>query len=267
MKVGFLGPKGTYSYEAALKAGEGLELIELENIDRCVESVVKKEVEMSVLPIENSTNGSVAGAFDALMRIPVVDGHAAVVATKEIVVDISHCLVGYRESNVVYSHPQVWGQVKEWMKRHLSGVETVDVSSTSKGALIAESQKAMGISSEAAAVVHGTPVLEREINDKKGNQTRFLLLTCPEALGLFTPVPSKKTLLKLQVEHTRIGALSEALQVLSEYGMNLTFITSRPDPEREWQYIHFIESTGGEIEQAITKLREHRCNVCVLGNY
>jgi len=204
-------------------------------------------------------------------------------------VAVKHCLLGFastatkngddkdgrdgRDGNdlshikKLYSHPQAWGQCKEFLDKYLKTAERHDVSSTSKAAEIASQDKSgesAALSSEIAAELFGLDVLAKEINDKKGNSTRFFVIRRKDDDGMpstttpatTTPPPSVssnannwKSLVTFTIEHSNPGALANCLTVFSSHGINLTSINTRPSGVRNWHYVFFVEFKGRKTEE------------------
>jgi prephenate dehydratase len=177
----------------------------------------------------------------------------------------------------LYSHPQAWGQCKSFLTRYLKTAERHDVSSTSKAAEIASQDKSgesAALSSFIAAELFGLDVLAKEINDKKGNSTRFFVIRRKESTTTSssssssspTPTPTTtaittsttakpnsdgenwKSLITFTIDHSNPGALANCLTVFSSHGINLTSINTRPSGVRNWHYIFFVEFKGRKIE-------------------
>jgi prephenate dehydratase len=153
----------------------------------------------------------------------------------------------------VYSHPQAWGQCSVFLSTYLKGVETFDVSSTSRAAEMAKEDKTgttAAISSEIAASHYGLDVLGKCIEDREDNTTRFFILrkvAAPDMLHLQPAEPSaaaSKSLVSFTVPHHAPGALANVLDYFRKAGLNLTSINSRPSLIRPFQYLFFVEFEG-----------------------
>ncbi|UKZ55486.1 hypothetical protein TrVGV298_009310 [Trichoderma virens] len=249
-------------------------------IDDVFDQVQFGEVKAGVVPIENSTNGSVVFTLDNLAdrngryKDITVDG--------EIFVNLddhgdgsgtctptlndprpskpkSKPLANLRHIKRLYSHPQAFGQCNAFISTYLKGVEIFDVSSTSKAAEIV-SQDTTGtwaaISSELAAnLMHGLDMLARSIEDRDDNTTRFLIIgkntTVPKDWNLVKQSVGEattRTLVSFTVPHTSPGALAEVLSGFKAYNLNLTSINSRPSLLAPFQYIFFIEFEGSKYD-------------------
>jgi prephenate dehydratase len=229
-----------------------------------------------VIPFENSTNGSVVQTLDLLADRQGLNKNITVCG--EYFLTVEHCLIIRREPSSttatsdhsnedifksitkLYTHPQAWGQCEKFLGRYFKGIERQDVSSTSKAVEIVskndDDHHEAAIASRLAAEYHGAFVLQRHIEDRADNTTRFLILrnelsersssvtsllktTTTNNINLETT--KKKTLISFMIEHSAPGALADALSVFKKHGLNLTSINSRPSLVRPWQYIFFVE--------------------------
>ncbi|KAI4640741.1 hypothetical protein J4E93_008332 [Alternaria ventricosa] len=201
--VAFLGPEGSYTHQAALSAfppttptTPPVTLTPSITIEDVFSAVQSRTAYRGVVPFENSSNGSVVFTLDLFADLN--NKYPDILVTGEAYVAVKHCLLGYANASgsqdgdgdgrdgrdgtdfshikKLYSHPQAWGQCKNFLDKYLKTAERHDVSSTSKAAEIASQDKtgeSAALSSEIAAELFGLDVLAKEINDKKGNSTRF----------------------------------------------------------------------------------------------
>ena len=232
-----------------------------------------------VVPFENSSNGSVVFTLDLFADLN--NKYPDILVCGEAYVHVKHCLLGYSSnpstpdySNIkkLYSHPQAWGQCKNFLTRYLKTAERHDVSSTSKAAEIASKDKSgesAALSSFIAAELFGLNVLAKEINDEKGNSTRFFVIRRKDDKTTSTNSTAKtssnrdnwKSLITFTIEHSNPGALANCLTVFSSHGINLTSINTRPSGVRNWHYVFFVEFKGrktengqGEVNAALREL-------------
>ncbi|KAK0732763.1 Prephenate dehydratase-domain-containing protein, partial [Apiosordaria backusii] len=252
-KVAFLGPVASYSHQATKLAfpDENVnELIPVKTIREVFDVVQAGTTEYGVVPFENSTHGPVSFTLDALADRQ--DDLADVVVCGEVYLGVHHYLLGYGSlQNVkrVLSHPQAFGQTTKWFKKNLPGVETVEVSSTSRAAEMASEDK----TGESAAVAglmagerYGLEVLGSKIEDREDNTTRFFVI---RRKGGGEVLKGKgKNLVSFSVgSHDEPGALAEVLGCFKQRGLNLTSINSVPglrEGMRPFEYLFFIEFEG-----------------------
>ena len=226
-------------------------------------SVQQRQTDYAIIPVENSSNGSVVQTLDLLADRNSLYKDVEVCA--EHYLTVHHCFMvrkgalstdqpDYSSITKLYTHPQAWGQCETFLSKYFKGVERQDVSSTSKAAEIVskETTECSGaIASRFAAGYHGVDILEENIEDKADNTTRFLILRNvnserPDRLPLQHSKPGAspailKTLILLMVDHESPGALADALSVFKNHGLNITSINTRPSQKRAWQYVFFVE--------------------------
>jgi len=264
MRIAFLGPTATFTHEAAInRFGGSAEYLPQPTIADVFEAVERGQVAYGVVPVENSTEGSVTYTLDMLVD-------TAVHICAEIYMHIHHNLLARcapSDIQVIYSHPQVFGQCRRWLHRNLPEVSQVEVSSTAEAcARAAEEPGSAAIAGELAAVEYGLPVREARIEDFSDNITRFLVL------GRQQPEPTgdDKTSMMFVIRD-RVGALYDSLCPFREHGINLTFIESRPSRRKRWEYYFFVDFAGHvaepRVRQALEELSEYCQFVKILGSY
>lgn len=221
-----------------------------------------------MIPLENSTNGSVVQTLDLLADRDNL--YKDVRVCGEHYLTVHHCLLvrksafpsgqpSYDSVTRLYTHPQAWGQCEAFLSEHFKGVERQDVSSTSKAAEIVSAcveERSAAIASRFAAEYHGVDVLEANIEDKLDNTTRFLLLRNKQSERTSrlafedvkgdqsALITTRKTLISFTINQTSPGALADALLIFKTHGMNLTSINTRPSRKRPWDYVFFVECGG-----------------------
>ncbi|MEA2287865.1 MAG: prephenate dehydratase [Solirubrobacteraceae bacterium] len=278
MRVGFLGPAGTYSEEAVL-AGAGaadLEPVPLPTVHDAVAAVREGRVERALVPIENSLEGSVNATLDALAQ-----GDGGVQITGELVHPIHHCLIAraavpLERIAAVTSHPQASGQCAAYLRSRLPGATVLTAASTADAVrLVAERPPGDGepwaaIGSRAAAALYGCAVLEGDVEDPPGSETRFVWIarTPPDPE---TGRAWKTALLFWEPDDDRPGWLVRCLAEFADRGVNLTRIESRPRREGLGSYMFFVDLDGytgtPAVAAAIEALRAHAAAVRVLGSF
>lgn len=266
-RVAYLGPPGTNSEVAALRAAPGDELVPFPTITRAVRAVEQQLADIAVVPIENSLQGSVTETVDLLVH------DEALAICGELVLPIEHCLMVHpgapRESiTVIYSHPQSLGQCRQYLETHFPDVRTEAALSNAEAvAIMMRTAGAAAIGPERAAEIYGAQILERNIEDARSNKTRFVLL------GTETPPRSghDKTSLAFAVAHDRPGTLVSVLHEFSDRGINLTKIESRPSGGELGVYIFLIDVEGHRddalVAQALAAVREQANFFRVFGSY
>jgi chorismate mutase / prephenate dehydratase len=275
LSVACLGPSGTFSEQAALRAfGHGAQLVLEPGIPEVFRAVAAGSVDFGVVPVENSTEGSVSQTLDALAFGSSGSAWVAgdVRICGELSLKIDQQLMARSDARDVLpqrivSHAQSLAQCREWLDVHYPGVERIAVQSNSEAArLAAESPQIMAIGPALAAEQHGLDVVAANIQDSVFNTTRFVVIgrDAVPASG------ADKTSLVLSVNNEP-GALSRLLAPLAEAGIDVMRIESRPARERAWEYVFFIDFEGHSdderIRTALTKMQPFCSSLRVLGSY
>jgi chorismate mutase/prephenate dehydratase len=265
LTVAFLGPEGTFSHLASLsKFGNSSHFAPVESISEVFAQVERNHSDYGVVPVENSWAGVVPETLDTFMN-----SNLRVVS--EIYQPIQHNLLTRCESleqvKRLYTHFQPLAQCRQWLRNHLSHVEEIEASSTSKAAeLASHDPESAAIATTLAAERYDLPILCEHIEDNSTNHTRFLVLGYNEP----EPTGKDKTSLMFSV-HNRAGELVHALNAFEKYDVNLTMIESRPTKTAAWQYLFYIDVQGHTKDVTVTKaislLKEHSLFVRVLGSY
>jgi chorismate mutase/prephenate dehydratase len=267
LKVAFLGPEGTFTQTAVLTHfGHSVRALPLASIDEVFHEVEAGSADFGVVPIENSSEGTVNHTLDRFLSSPLK-------ICGEVELRIRQHLMGSMNALGrivrVCSHPQSLAQCREWLEEHLPGIEQVPVSSNAEGARRARDEKGTAaIAGDTAAEVYGLKVLAAEIEDRADNTTRFLVL----GPKLFAPSGEDRTTLLVSVLHTDApGALYRLLEPLAKHRVSLTRIESRPSRRRKWDYVFFIDFEGHVEDQHIAKalaaLKKRASLFRVLGSY
>ncbi len=266
VSVAFQGERGAYSEEAALEYfGSGVELYPMPYLSDVFKAVENGMVDMAIVPIENTIEGSVSETYDLLLRTTakIVGEHA---------LRISHCFMILSDSDPsevveVWSHPQALSQCRGFIEsRRLRPVPYYDTAGSAKMIREMGMKKAGAIASCRAAEYYGLKVVERGIEDSKNNFTRFIVLGKDGA----QPTGRDKTTVIFGVRD-RPGALYYALKHFAENGINLTKIESRPTKDRPWEYYFFIDFDGHledeRVKQSLDALKREVTFLKILGSY
>ena len=267
LKVAFLGPEGTFTQTAVLNHfGHSVRALPLASIDEVFHEVESASADFGVVPIENSTEGTVNHTLDRFLSSPLK-------ICGEVELRVRHHLMGNMNALArierICSHPQSLAQCRQWLEEHLPGIEQVPVSSNAEGARRARDEKgSAAIAGETAAEVYGLKLLAAEIEDRSDNTTRFLIL----GRKLFTPSGEDRTTLLVSVGHTDApGALYRLLEPLARHRISLTRIESRPSRRRKWDYVFFMDFEGHadepHIAKALAALKKRASLFRVLGSY
>jgi prephenate dehydratase len=277
MRLGYLGPEGTFTEEAALPAASaaGAELIPFGTVGDTVAAVVDEAVDAALVPIENSLGGSVTATIDALTAEPRLR------MVGEEVLAVRQCLIArasipLEAIEVVLSHPQALAQSARFLRERLPGARLVTTASTAEAvrALGGQPTGTAAIAGAAAARRHGGVVLAEGIEDEAGNATRFAWLAREGARPFPPPAPGaafRTSVLFSGAGDASPGWLVACLAELSTRGVNLVKIESRPARSRLGHYLFLADCEGGADEPAVAAaveaLRAHTDQVRVLGSY
>jgi len=267
LKVAFLGPEGTFTQAAVLKHfGSSVRALPLGAIDEVFHEVEGGIADFGVVPIENSSEGTVNHTLDMFLS-------SSLKICGEVELRIHHHLMGrmnrLADIERVCAHGQALAQCRRWLDIELPDVERVAVASNAEGARRARDERgSAAIASRAAADIYGLTVLANEIEDRRDNTTRFLVV----GRKLFSASGSDRTTLLVSAMHTDdAGALFRLLQPLAEHGVNMTRIESRPSHKRKWDYVFFIDVEGHvsdpPVAKALASLEKRASLFKILGSY
>ncbi|MGI9592430.1 MAG: prephenate dehydratase [Myxococcota bacterium] len=239
VRVGYLGPEGTFSHLAAREQfGELADLQPQASIAEVFSGVERGKVELGIVPVENTTDGIVTQSYD---RLPEFEGTLC----GELLLRISHDLFSQSgrigEVRRVVSHPQPLAQCREWLERHLPGVDRVEAASTVAACRLAsEDPGVAAIGGAAAGQAAGLATIEAAIEDRRDNTTRFLLI------GRQAPAPSGNDLTSVvfTLRKDESGALHRLLEPFARTGVNLTSLQLRPIKGKPWEYLFFLDLEG-----------------------
>lgn len=267
LKVAFLGPEGTFTQQAVFKQfGHSVRALALPTIEDVFHEVEAGSADFGIVPIENSTEGTVNHTLDRFLVSPL---HIC----GEVELRIHQYLMGRMKSlehvQRLCSHQQSLAQCRQWLDEHLPQVDRVAVASNAEGARRArDEQGTAAIAPQAAAEVYGLDVLFAEIEDRPDNTTRFLVV------GNKTFRPSgqdKTTLLVSQRKTDAPGALYLLLEPLARNSISMTRIESRPSRRGKWDYVFFIDIEGHVEDKAVAAalidLKRRASLFRVLGSY
>ncbi len=264
IRIGYLGPPGTFSHVAAVRQfGSTVEFVQQTDIESVFEDVQAGRVNYGVVPYENSIGGSVTDTLDAFR-----DHEVTVYA--EALVEVQHALLAncpLEEITAIHSKPQVFTQCRKWLQNRFPAVESISRASTAHA--VEEAARTPGVAaigSPLAGEIYGVKVLFEGISHKTDNITRFLVIGTEEAL----PTGEDRT----SVMFTTVdapGALVEVLNCFRDAEVNLSHIDKRPSGRENWRYTFFVDALGHRTEDrmqaAIAAARAHCVDLKVLGSY
>jgi chorismate mutase/prephenate dehydratase len=267
LKVAFLGPEGTFTHAAVTRHfGHSVRALPLPDIEDVFHEVESGSADFGVVPIENSTEGTVRHTLDMFMSSPLK-------ICGEVELAIRHHLLGRMRSlgdvRRICAHGQALAQCRSTLDGILPGVEKIAVSSNAEGARRARDESGTAaIASEVAAHIYGLETLVAEIEDSPDNTTRFHIV----GRALLAPSGRDKTTILMSIAETDSpGALHRLLEPLARHGVSMTRIESRPSRQRKWHYVFFADLDGHaadpNLAAALEELERTASLFKVLGAY
>ena len=265
LRVAYLGPEYTYSHEAArMRFGASAEFGAEPSIAAVFAALDTSRADFGVVPVENSSEGSVTLTLDLLIDTPLV-------IIGEVLLPIRHALMSRAGDAaaiaVIYSHQQSLGQCRNYLAANFPHCRLEAMASNTAGAARAAGEPdAAAIASEAAAAPYGLSVIARNIQDSAQNTTRFLVIGRNPAGRSGTDKTSA-----LFAVRDEVGALNQALNIFARNQINITKIESRPLRSRPWEYLFFVDLHGHRedagLKRALAALERKALFLKVLGSY
>jgi len=268
LKIGFLGPEGTFTQTAVFKHfGHSVRALPFHTIDEVFQEVECGAADFGVVPIENSTEGSVNNTLDMFLTSPLK-------IAGEIELKIEQHLMGKVQGleNIerICAHEQSLAQCRGWLREYLPQIELIGMSSNAAGARRARDEDGTAaIGPEVAADVYELKIMVNNIEDRPDNATRFLVV----GRELLAASGKDKTTILVSTSDTAGGAgvLHTLLQPLAEKGVSMTRIESRPSRRKKWDYVFFIDIEGhaeeAPVAEALANLEKNSSLFRVLGAY
>jgi chorismate mutase/prephenate dehydratase len=264
-RIAFLGPEHTYSHEAArARFGSSVEFVAEPTIAAVFQAIENQRADFGVVPVENSTEGSVTLTLDQLIDTPLV-------IIGEILLPIRHVLAS-RDGDPdairrIVSHQQSLAQCRDYLAANFAHCELEPAASNAVAAkLAAEDRTCAAIASRAAADAYGLRVIAENVQDLAQNTTRFLVIGAHpvERTG------ADKTTALFAVAD-KVGALYQTLGLFAKNGINISKIESRPLRSRPWEYLFFVDFAGhrddARVRRTLAALGRKALFLKVLGSY
>jgi prephenate dehydratase len=268
-RIAFQGELGAFSEEAVQRAfGTGAEPVPCRENRDVSRQVAHDQVDAGVLPVENTLAGSVPASYDAILAEPTLH------IVREVVIPIHHCIMGCQGATldtirIIESHPIALAQCARWFAAHPSIHQRAayDTAGASRDVAAAHDLSRGALASRIAATRYGLVLLAENVEDRGDNQTRFVVLE-RASVQMEANTPAK-TVLMLEVDN-RPGSLVRVLTPLSNRGLNLTKLESRPTGE-PWTY-HFVlefEHRAGDpdVVAALRDVEHEAARTRVVGTY
>lgn len=270
IRIAYLGPPGTFTEQAAvLFAAEHArsDIVPFSSITASAEAVARNEVNVAVVPFENSLAGAVGETHDLIIHQLDLN------IRDELVIPIEHCLIvapqaDISEIEVIYSHPQALGQCQRYLNRRFPNARTEATLSTAQAVARAVDlgDHTAAIAPRRAAQLHDARILEIGIEDDHRNATRFVVLDHQD----HEPTGDDRSTILFSTAN-RPGALLRVLQHFADAGINLTRIESRPARERLGTYLFLIDCDGHRTEPALANALERMApdleQLRIIGSY
>ena len=263
LKICYLGPPATFTHQAARsKFGASVEYHPAGSIADVFSAVENGNADYGVVPIENSTEGAVTHTFDQFTGTTLK-------ICAEIYLPISLCLmasVPREKVTRVCTKQEALGQCRRWLNENMPGIEFEAVNSTTLAAEMASTSDSAAVASRFAAELYGLDIFAENIQDIRGNTTRFLVIgrACSESTG------EDKTSIYFGIKD-KVGALHDTLDTLKNNGINMSKIESRPSGDKVWEYVFFVDFEGHadrpNVQKALEEMEEHCAVLTVLGSY
>jgi len=260
-KIGFLGPQGTFSHQAAINLfAPANKLIPFNAVREIFEAVNNQTIDLGVVPAENTLGGIVPETINSLIEYPLkVSGSFGL--------DIHHCLLSKaknkKDLQVIKTHKQAFLQCEKFLRENLPKVKTELSLSTTSAINGAEDNHTGFIAPLAAAKAYGLNVLAKNIEDATGNVTKFYIIANTLQKPIQQKLGNNKTLLLLAV-YNRVGVLRDILQAFADNGLNLSSLHSVPSKLQPWDYFFFIEVDNHYQSAAIKKTLKDITKYCTV---
>ena len=264
--IAFQGEDGAYSQEAIIETfGAQISTLPCPTFVELFRAIETGSADLGMLPIENSTAGAINQSYDLLLEHDLK-------ITREVIFRVRHALMVTPGTTIdeikrVYSHPQALAQCERFIAEH--GWEPVVAYNTAGAAkqLAASREKEAGaIASETAARLYNLQVLARGVQDLANNLTRFFVIGHAQV----PRAEKSKTSIVLETQHIP-GALYACLGEFASRNLNLTKLESRPDRQRPWHYVFYLDFEGhsddATCREALAGLIDQTSFVKVLGSY
>ncbi|HCE2904598.1 TPA: prephenate dehydratase [Vibrio parahaemolyticus] len=271
-RVAFLGAKGSYSHLASREyfSRKNNELIELncEHFKEVTRTVESGHADYGVLPIENTSSGSINEVYDLLQ-------HTTLYIVGELTQPIEHCLVATKDIRLediktLYSHPQPHQQCSEFLSR-MKGVKLESCASTADAMQKVQEMNrddVAAIGNASSGKLYGLQAIQGNIANQTENHTRFIVVA-RKPVEVSTQIPAKTTLIMSTSQEA--GSLVETLLVLQRYGINMTKLESRPIMGNPWEEMFYVDLEAHlgstEMQQALQELTKITKHLKVLGCY
>ena len=276
-RLGYTGVPGSYAYEVLINLLKNNKNMGIHNIENnknifhfnshkdLVEAVHTNEIDVAILPIENSIVGEVRDSIDLIntKNIHIIG---------EVRHKISHNLLGVKGSKIediknVYSHEQAFMQCSQFLSKHEWHLNRMTNTAISGKYIASKNDKENAcIANMKTKEVYGLELLEQNINNEEENYTRFFIISNEDIV-----IDGSDKISIVTSANNESGALIELLQIFYEHGLNMVNLKSRPRVNKPWEYYFYIDFEGNMADEnvkiALEKIREKSNYLQILGNY
>ena len=276
-RLGYTGVPGSYAYEVLINLLKNNKNMGIHNIENnknifhfnshkdLVEAVHTNEIDIAILPIENSIVGEVRDSIDLIntKNIHIIG---------EVRHKISHNLLGVKGSKIediknVYSHEQAFMQCSQFLSKHEWHLNRMTNTAISGKYIASKNDKENAcIANMKTKEVYGLELLEQNINNEEENYTRFFIISNEDIV-----IDGSDKISIVTSANNESGALIELLQIFYEHGLNMVNLKSRPRVNKPWEYYFYIDFEGNMADEnvkiALEKIREKSNYLQILGNY
>ena len=272
VRVAYQGTDGAFSHQAALRHFEEryaeVQCFGYDTFRQAAEAVEENDVDDAILPIENTTAGSINETYDIL-------GDDKLHITGEEAIRVIHCLLVLEEIPLdrirrIMSHPQALAQCSNFLATlHSCKVESyIDTAMSAKKVLEDGDLSQAAIAGSYAAEIYGLKILKRDLANQPENFTRFVVVS-RQAVEVDSQIPCKTSLLMV-TSHDK-GALIRCLNVIDDHDIRMTKLESRPKPNEPWKYQFYLDIEGNianlDTRVALEELEQKASSLKVLGCY
>ncbi|RZG07661.1 chorismate mutase [Pseudoalteromonas sp. CO348] len=269
-RVAYLGGQGSYSQLACHKyfSRRPGKLVEMgcQSFEQITEQVEKGQADFGILPIENTSSGSINEVFDLLQ-------HAQVSIVGEVTHTVEHCLLALPDTELqaidkIYAHPQPFAQCSRFIQG-LGDIQHETCDSTSSALKeAAEHPNSAAIGSAQAGKNMGLEVVKSGLANQTENHSRFIVVA-RKALQVSTQIPTKTSL--IMATKQQVGSLADALMVFKQHNINMVKLESRPVPGNPWEEVFYVDLLANiadsQVQIALEELKDHTQFVRLLGCY
>ena len=266
LKIGYLGPEGTFSQQAVLKHfGRSALGLPMASIEEVFQEVEAGNADFGVVPVENSGQGTIQITLDMFLTSNLKICGEVELRVQQYLMSRSGRI---EDIERVYGHPQSFMQTSAWMRANLPKAEKIPVASNAEGARRARNaDDAAAIGGESAGHVYGLKkVVTKPIQNDADNTTRFLVV----GRNIFPTSGHDRTSVLVFI-HDKPGALFDVLSPYARHGISMNRIESRPSHHGKWEYGFFIDLAGhiddAPMQAALAELEAHSAQIKVLGSY